>query len=75
MDYLLRRLVKVATRRGMRGEHWAWFALAAGAYVLQRARRSQEPVVVSRRMHVGEQLLVTIRPPKGGGALDEPAGS
>jgi hypothetical protein len=71
VDYLLRRLVKVATRRGMRGEHWAWFALAAGAYVLQRARRHEEPVVYSRRVKAGERLLVTIRSPKGE-PLDEP---
>ncbi len=65
MDYLLRRLVKVGTRRGMRGEHWAWFALAAGAYVLQRARRKGDPVVYSERVSAGERLLVTIRSPKG----------
>jgi hypothetical protein len=70
VDYLLRRLVKVATRRGMRGEHWAWFALAAGAYVLRRARRREEPVVYSRRVQAGERLLVTIRSPKGE-TLDE----
>ncbi len=72
MDYLLRRLVKVATRRGMRGEHWAWFALAAGAYVLQRARRRQEPVVYSRNVKPGDRLLVTVRSPKGG-PLDDPS--
>ncbi len=63
MDYLLRRLVKVATRRGMRGEHWAWFALAAGAFVLQRARRREDPVVYSRRVAAGDRLLVSIRSP------------
>ncbi len=72
MDYLLRRLVKVATRRGMRGEHWAWFALAAGAYVLQRARRQKEPVVYTRRVKPGDRLLVTVRSPKGE-PLDEPS--
>ncbi|MGH9046330.1 MAG: hypothetical protein ACRDVW_03345 [Acidimicrobiales bacterium] len=64
MDYLLRRLVKVATRRGMSGEHWAWFALAAGADVLRRARRREEPVVYSRRVSAGDRLLVTVRSPK-----------
>jgi hypothetical protein len=64
VDYLLRRLVKTATRRGMRGEHWAWFALAAGAYVLQRARRREPPVVYSRTVGPGDRLLVSIRSPR-----------
>ena len=71
MDYLLRRLVKTATRRGMRGEHWAWFALAAGAYLLQRTRRREDPLVYSRRVSPGDRLLVTIRSPKGQ-PLDDP---
>ena len=71
MDYLLRRLVKVAARKGMRGEHWAWFALAAGAYVLQRARRREDPVVYSRRVAAGDSLLVSIRSPKSQ-PLDDP---
>jgi hypothetical protein len=64
MDYLLRRLVKVATRRGMKGEHWAWFALAAGAFVLRRARRREDPVVFSRRISAGDSLVVSLRPPR-----------
>jgi hypothetical protein len=71
VDYLLRRLVKVATRRGMRGEHWAWFALAAGAFVLQRARRQEDPVVYSSRVQAGDRLLVSIRSPKSQ-APDDP---
>lgn len=71
MDYLLRRLVKAATRRGMSGEHWAWFALAAGAYLLQRTRRREPPVVFSRKVKPGERLLVSIRSPREA-PLDEP---
>ena len=71
MDYLLRRVMKAATRRGMRGEHWAWFALAAGAFVLQRARRREDPVVYSRRVSAGESLLISIRDPKSE-AVDDP---
>ena len=71
MDYLLRRLVKVAARKGMKGEHWAWFALAAGAYVLQRARRREDPVVYSRRVEAGDSLIVSIRSPKSQ-PLDDP---
>jgi len=64
MDYLLQRLMWLATRRGMRGEHWAWFVLAGGAYVLQRARRRGDPVVYSTQAAPGDRLLVTIRSPK-----------
>lgn len=64
MDYLLRRLIKAATRRGMRGEHWAWFALAAGAYLLQRARRREPPVVFSQQVKAGDRLLVSVRSPR-----------
>jgi hypothetical protein len=69
MDSLLRWLVRTATRRGMRGEHWAWFVLAAGAYLLQRSRRREPPVVFSRQVKSGERLLVSIRSPH-----EEPAG-
>jgi|HubBroStandDraft_1064217.scaffolds.fasta_scaffold1341681_2 hypothetical protein len=65
MDYLLRRLLRAALRRGRQGEHWAWFVLAAGAYVLQRARRRQDPLVYSSRINPGDRLLVSIRSPKG----------
>ena len=71
MDYLLRRLARTAARRGMRGEHWAWFALAAGAYVLQRARRREPPVVFSQRVKPGQRLLVSIRSPREA-PVDEP---
>jgi hypothetical protein len=74
MDYLLRRLAKVATRRGMRGEHWAWFVLAGGAYVLRRARRREDPLVFSRQMGPGDRLLVSIRSPKSQ-AVDHPSPS
>jgi hypothetical protein len=71
VDYLLRRLVRAGTRRGMRGEHWAWFAIAAGAFVLQRARRREDPLVYSQRVNAGDRLLVSIRSPKSQ-APDDP---
>jgi hypothetical protein len=71
VDYLLRRLVRAAARRGMRGEHWAWFALAAGAFVLRRSRRREDPLVYSQRVNPGDRLLVSIRSPKSQ-ALDDP---
>ena len=71
MDLLLRRIIRTATRRGMRGEHWAWFLLAGAAYALRRARRRENPLVYSRQVAPGDQLLVTIQPPSiGPGSLD-----
>jgi len=66
MDQLLRRIMRVAARRGMRGEHWAWFVIAGAAFVLRRARRRDDPVVFSRRVEPGDQLLVTVQSPKIG---------
>jgi hypothetical protein len=65
MDYVLRRLLQIATRRGLRGEHWAWFALAGVTFLFQRARRRADPVVFSRRMAPGDQFLVSLRKPNG----------
>ncbi|MGH8981263.1 MAG: hypothetical protein ACRDWE_09625, partial [Acidimicrobiales bacterium] len=42
IDSLLRRLAKSGLRRAMAGEHWAWFLLAGGAYLLRRVRQSDD---------------------------------
>jgi len=65
VDYLLRRLVRAGTRRGLRGEHWAWFALAAAAYLLRRARSRDRPVVYSGTVRAGDRLVVSLRAPGG----------
>jgi hypothetical protein len=66
MDQLLRRIMRTAARRGIRGEHWAWFVIAGAAFVLRRARRREDPVVFSRRVAPGDQLLVTVQSPRIG---------
>jgi len=48
----------------MRGEHWAWFVLAAGAFALRRFRRQEDPVVFSRTVVPGDSFMVSIRSPK-----------
>jgi hypothetical protein len=65
IDWWLLRRLNVAIRRGMTGEHWAWFAMAAGAYLIRRTRRRQpKPVVLSERLQTGQRLLLTIRSPE-----------
>lgn len=44
IDALLRRLTRTGFRRGMGGDHWAWFVVAGAAYLLRRARQPDEPV-------------------------------
>jgi hypothetical protein len=61
VDYLLRRLVRSATRRGLRGEHWAWFALAGAAYLLRRSRGRNRAVVYSRTVRTGDRLVVSLQ--------------
>jgi hypothetical protein len=71
-DWWLLRRLNAAIRRGMTGEHWAWFALSAGAYLIRRTRRRQPPpVVLSERLRTGQRMLVTIRSPEVR-ATDEP---
>lgn len=60
MDRLLRRLSRIGFRHGMAGEHWAWFVLAAAAFLLRRARRAGDDLVLSRRLEPGERYLVTL---------------
>jgi hypothetical protein len=44
IDTLLRRLTRTGFRRGMGGDHWAWFVVAGAAYLLNRARQPSEDV-------------------------------
>ncbi len=61
MDYLLRRLFRTAARRGLGGEHWAWFLIAGAAYLLRRARSKDQRLVTSSRLVPGDRLLITVR--------------
>lgn len=62
MDRLLRRLGRTGLRRGLRGEHWAWFALALAAFVLRRARRPDDDAV-SLSVRPGERYEVLLTDP------------
>ena len=73
MNYLLRRLQRIAARRGLRGEHWAWFVLAGAAFLLRRSQDRDDPIVASRRLLPGESILVTLRDPRAAdNRADEP---
>jgi len=63
VDRLLRLLSRTGLRRGMAGEHWAWFVLAGAAVVLRRARRPGDDLVLSRRLEPGERYMVTLMAP------------
>lgn len=63
MDALLRRLARTGFRRGLSGEHWAWFVLAGSAFLLRRARR-RDDLVTSVELHPGERYLLTLHDPK-----------
>jgi hypothetical protein len=60
VDRILKKLAKSAARRGIAGEHWAWFVIALAAFVLRRARRADPPLVTSMPLRAGERLLVTL---------------
>jgi hypothetical protein len=61
IDALLRRATRAGMRRGLAGEHWAWFLIAGAAYLIRRARRPDEH---TEQIDVlaGERYLVTLQP-------------
>jgi hypothetical protein len=61
MDALLRRLLRSALRRGMADRNWAWFVIAASAFVLRRTLADKGGVVTSLTLNPGEQVLITVR--------------
>jgi hypothetical protein len=61
MDFVLRRLVKAAMRRGMTGNGMAWVVLAGAAFVLRRALNDTGGTVSKLKVAPGEQLLITVR--------------
>jgi hypothetical protein len=61
MDTLLRRLLRSALRRGMADRNWAWFVIAASAFVLRRTLADKGGVVSSLTLVPGEQVLISVR--------------
>lgn len=64
IDALLRRLYRSGLRRGMSGEHWAWFVLAGAAYLLKRAR---QPDGKAARIHLrsGDRYVIEVSDASG----------
>jgi hypothetical protein len=73
VDALLRRLARSGFRRGMDGEHWAWFVIALSAFALRRARRSRDETVFSVPIEPGEQYVVSVSAP--GRRRGDPSGT
>jgi hypothetical protein len=61
MDFVLRRIVKAAMRRGMAGNGVAWVVLAGAAFVLRRALNDTGGPVSKLKIAPGEQVLITVR--------------
>ena len=59
-------MTRTGVRRGLAGEHWAWFVVAGAAYVLRRSRRPDERVE-RIDLHPGDRYLVTLQPEGGPG--------
>jgi hypothetical protein len=60
VDALLRRLLRAALQRGLSGENWAWFVIAACALILRRALSDKGAVVSSLKISPGEQVLISV---------------
>jgi hypothetical protein len=56
VDEFLRRVMRWSFRRTLAGEPWSWAVLAAGIFVLRRARRPEPHGVVQLRR--GDTLLI-----------------
>jgi len=58
VDRLLRSLVTRSLRRGLAGEP-IWLAVAVGAWLIRRARKSGPEVIWQGRVSPGQRLVVT----------------
>jgi hypothetical protein len=61
METLLRYFQVKAFGRGMRGHNTAWFVVGVAAWLLLRARRSED-VVYRTKLHPGERLVISSGP-------------
>lgn len=62
VDAALRRLTRSGLRRGIGGGGWPWLALAAAAYLLQRARRPDADAATVE-LRPGDRYLVRLVEP------------
>jgi hypothetical protein len=74
VDSLLRAATRNGVRRGLGGEHWAWFVVAGTAYLIRRARRPDDRVE-RIDLQPGERYLVSVLPTGGRGAASGSPGS
>lgn len=63
MDYLLRRFLRAGVRRGI-GGNWYWFFLVAATWFLRRVLNDRTGAVSSVTVAPGEQVLISVRDPK-----------
>jgi hypothetical protein len=62
MESVVRYLQLKAFGRGMRGYNTAWFVVGVAAWMLLRARRSED-VVYRTKLNPGERLVISAGPP------------
>lgn len=58
MESLLGWLSRTGLRRGLGGEGWPWLLLAASAFVLRRARRSQVETIATLKVEPGDRFEI-----------------
>ena len=60
-------LYRSAIKRGAKGGHWAWYVLAAGAWVLRKDRERRAVAPLSTQLKPGETVMITASPalPRG----------
>jgi hypothetical protein len=68
VEALLRRLVRLGIDRGVGGNGATWFALAATAYLMRRARQRSRAVVTSMPISPGQRIEVRLWDPAAPGA-------
>lgn len=58
MAPLLRWLRRTGLHRGLAGEGWPWLALAASAFLWERARRERVETVARIKVQAGDRFVI-----------------
>ena len=61
MTALIAWLYRTALKRGARGQHWAWYVVALGAWVLRKDRERSGSALVRVPIKPGERIEVSMR--------------